>query len=287
MNVSFEKPSATPVVEAEVVAKVDLAPAAVVPTATALVPAPPAAVSAPSAVQFDDENIGFEEVILPRINIVQKVGDLSNIFTPGEIVLNQALVIYQPAKVVDGVVKEPGSGPLNLTVLGFRRIQYAEKVVGGERGTLVNSEAEIEKAGGTLDYKTWDESVKASKVPGSTTPAKKYFQPLRTAFILIEKPVAVEDPDHNLFTYEFQGRYFALALWSMKGTSYTNGAKQIFTAKKLGYLRNGYTSTGVSCSTKLEKYGENFAWIPVLKAGVKNDEAFRDWCRTEVLGVGH
>jgi hypothetical protein len=71
---------------------------------------------------FDDENIGFEDIRLPRLNIVQKVGDLSTIFTPGEIVLNQNLVIHSPGK--DG----KGDSPINFTVLGFKKKQFVEKV---------------------------------------------------------------------------------------------------------------------------------------------------------------
>jgi hypothetical protein len=139
MEVSFERKS--PEVPASSAAVIDvqatpaeapavtapIAPATEIPaTAVARVETPsvPAVVDSPAA--FDDENIGFEDIILPRINIVQKVGDLSNVFTPGEIVLNQQVVIHEPAIPA----AKRTTSLLVITILGFKRKQYTEKVEG-------------------------------------------------------------------------------------------------------------------------------------------------------------
>ncbi len=261
------------------------APAAAIPTSAAVVPAAPAAVApANSPLDFDDDNIGFEDVILPRLNIVQKVGDLSNIFTPGEIVLNQASCIHEPANPEKG---KAGTGPLNLIILGFRKRQFVEKVDGGEMGLLLNSEAEIEKHGGTLDFKEWQNSVAESKKPGSTVKPMRYFQKLATAVGLVERPahLATVDADNILFPYECEGRFYALVLWSMKGTAYTHSAKKIFTHRKLGHLRGGYLKQGYTLTTKLEKFGSNFAYVPVLGVGPKTTPAFESFLRAQILGA--
>lgn len=241
--------------------------------AVAVVPnTPTAVVQSDSPSIFNDEDIGFDDIRLPRLNIVQKVGDLSNIFTPGEIVLNQSAVIHEPA---DPVKNKVGNKPLIITVLGFKKRQFCEKVVGGDMGLLVNTEAEVVAKGGTLDYKEWQQS----------NGAKKYFQRLATALLLVQKPEHYQDTDDLMFPYECEGKKYALALYSMKGTSYTNAAKHIYTARKIGHLRPGYPVQAWSLTTKLEKFGDNYAHIPIIKPGPKSTEAFLTFAR-EVLGAG-
>lgn len=246
------------------------------PTATYDVPLVPAARSDIGLV--NDQDIGFDDIILPRINIVQKVGDLSEIFTPGEIVLKQALVVYSPAK---GETK--GTAPLNVTIIGFKKTQYAEKVAGGKQGILAHTEQEIAKHGGTLDYKEWDASVAENKVNPQVRPLR-LFQRLATALCLVEKPDFLADVDHVEFPYESEGKYFALVFWSMKGTAYTHAAKTMFTARKIGHLRSGYNKQSWSLTTKVEKFGENYAAVPVVKPGAKTSESFQKFV-LDVMGM--
>lgn len=269
---------------------IDTTPVAAIPTAAA--PAPVTALATvptggavtkahdPTAIDNDD-NIGFDDVILPRINIVQKVGDLSAIFPGGNIVLNQQVEIHEPLFIhpEDPKLNKPGTGLLTLTVIGFRKRQFTEKVAGGKLGMLLNTEEDVVKNGGTLDYNEWKASVEAAKIAGNP-PAKRRFERLATALILIEKPEFLTDADHVLFPYDFEGKYYTLCLWSMKGISYTSGAKLMFTARKIGHLRAGYSAQSWSVTTKLETYGDNMAYKPILKPGAKNSDSFRKFCRT-------
>lgn len=294
MKVSFSKTAAaapsptetvtetvpTPAADVVIPVTTTVTPAADIPTqpanASAVAVRPPSAVSTSTAVPaYNDEDIDFGDIILPRLNIVQKVGDLSNIFTPGEVVLNQNLVIHDPKK----------TPAVNFTVIGFKKKQFVEKVEGGAMGALYNSEDDVVSHGGTLDYKEWQESVKSAKETGGK--ALKYFQRLATALLLVERPAGIPDEDHTVFPYECEGKWYALALWSMKGTSYTNGAKTIFTARKIGHLRSGgYPSQAWTLTTKLENYGGNFAYIPVVKPGAKSTPAFVAFVK-DILGSGN
>ena len=268
-------PTASPV-EGVVVESVTTAAAPV--TAVAVVDAPAQPVQrADSLPLFDDQNIGFEDIILPRINIVQKVGDLSEIFTPGEIVLKQSLVIHNPGKT-----GTPGDAPLNIIVLGFKKTQFAEKVAGGAQGILAHTEQEVVKHGGTLDYKEWQNSEAAAKAGNGK--ALRYFQRLATALVLVEKPTTIQDEEHIEFPYECEGKFYALVLWSMKGTAYTHAAKAMFTARKIGHLRSGYSKSAWGLTTKSEKFGDNYAYVPVVKPGLKTSEVFQKFCLT-VLGL--
>lgn len=262
-------------------APVDVAPAPAPSTAVAIVDVPAGPVTRTDSLPlFDDQNIGFEDIILPRINIVQKVGDLSEIFTPGEIVLKQSLVIHSPGKpAVGNVAAVPGTPPLTLIVLGFKKTQFAEKVAGGAQGILAHTEQEVAKHGGTLDYKEWEAST---KTPGAKP--LRLFQRLATALVLVEKPAHIADEEHIEFPYDCEGKYYALVLWSMKGTAYTHAAKQMFTARKIGHLRAGYNKSAWTLTTKSEKFGDNYAFVPVVKVAGKTSGDFQKFALT-VLGL--
>lgn len=275
---------ATPVVPAAPAAPatpaLPMVPVAAVPVAVAQTDEPP--------MFYDDENIGFNDIRLPRINIVQKTGEMSNVFQQGEIVLNQVLPIYTPPVLKDGAIVKPGTKPLNLIILGFRKKQYVEKVASATMGALCNTEEEVGRLNGTLSYKEHETKV-ANGIPS------KLFQELATAIILIEKPEHLADADHIEFAHECEGRYYALVLWGMKGGSYTNGYKAFATARKMGHLKTirvdgkivggGYISYSWSLGTKLETYKTgNFAWIPVVTNGAKSTPKFLEFARN-LLGA--
>ena len=97
---------------------------------------------------------GFKDVILPRLNIVQSIGQLKDQFPQGALVYGQSLVLFTPP-VIDratGNIKTPALPPVEITIIGWRPTRFVEKIQGGDRGMIVNSEDEVRAAGGTLDY---------------------------------------------------------------------------------------------------------------------------------------
>jgi hypothetical protein len=198
-----------------------------------------------------DEEVDMKEVILPRINIVQKVGELSDRFTPGEIVLNSDLVLPKP---------------LRILVLGFAPKAFVEKVEGGGRGQIFHSEAEVVAAGGTLD---WNEA-KSTKKP--------LYQKLDKVLLLLECPAGI-DPLH--FPYEREGKNYAIISWNLKGSGYTYGAKIFKTARKLGVLRNGYRMAWWSLETEKKVNEGNTYYVPKLKATETTTQEFREWVASD------
>lgn len=266
MKVSFDGKPSAPVIDAEVVQghACAIAPASEIPTCSALAVRPPAAIAVPrsdSVPGYDDDDISFEDIILPALNIVQGIGDLSQIFTPGEIVLNQSLVIHEPANPVRKTV---GTPPLSLTVIGFRKRKFVEDVKFGEPCNVFSDEQGVVNAGGTLDF---NEAKATGKV---------LYNRLATGLFLVQKPAHIADEDHLVFSQGCEGKWYSLALWSMKKTGYTGGAKIIYTAKKQGHLREGgYPSFSWNLTTKLKPFGNgNSAHVPVLTPGVRNTPEF-------------
>lgn len=250
---------------------------AVVPQSQAVVPVQPASGAvteyrARPGYGDDSDGLRASDIKLPRINIVKKVGPLSEIFTPGDVVLNQEIVIYKSDKI-DPVTKNkiPQSKPLRVVVAGFRPDRYAEKTEGGDMGNIFDSIEEVVAAGGTIDY---NEAEATAKPP---------YQLLSECLVLIEKPEDVDSPE---FSYIADGKKYAAALWANKGGDYTNGGKIIRTARKAGWLkddinpatkeitvRRGYPFGIWEITTTIKQYRSgNFSPIPVLRRPLANFE---------------
>lgn len=269
-TVSFQKTDgpaslAPEVATAEVVASV---PASAIPvnTSTAVAvaqPSAPPAVATPNAFN-DDENIDPRDLSLPRLNIVQKVGDLSNIFTPGDLVLDGSLVLADSGKELG-----KKSGNIRVVVIGFQATKFVEKVEGGGQGRTIATEKELVAANGTLDFNE-------AKATG-----KSWYQRSTTALVLIEQPA---NDKSNYFGTVIEGKKYALALWTLKGTGYTNGARPIMTKRKIGELRGavGYRGGVFNVASKLQKYGTNFAFTPVVDLTELTSDTFK----TELAALG-
>lgn len=272
--------SATPVANAAAPAAPVSAPVAPVQAAPAQ-PAPAAPVAAVGPVKpaagavteykgrpayaDDSENLRTGDITLPRMNIVQKVGDLSNIFTSGDVVLNKESVLFQ-APITDPKTKAVTfpSPALQIVVCGFRPDRWAEKTEGGEQGNIVDSVEQVVAGGGTISYEEAEQT------------GKPLFQQLSEALILIQQPEGVIDPS---FSYVADGKKWAPALWAMKGSAYTNAAKVFRTTRKAGWLKDeidpqtgqitkksAYFHGLWEFTTQIKGYRSGFfAWIPVVK----------------------
>lgn len=219
-----------------------------------------AAVTAPAhpTVLLGDRLPEVEDIIFPRINIVQKVGELSNQQPQGAIMLARSLLLFElPIKDNKGSILTPGTPPVEIVVLGFKAKRWQEKIDWGsdDRALILDSEEAVIRNGGTTSYQEWE----LKKGEGM-----RLFVPMVDALLGIRKPDHVDDPEGVNFCYDVGGQKWALALWTLKGTSYTGAAKVWFTARATGCLRKGYPSFTWNLSTALKPFGKNFAYVPVL-----------------------
>jgi hypothetical protein len=210
---------------------------------------------------FQDDGssgIDFSDLVLPRLNIVQKVGDLSQVFEPGTLCLGKTVALDQPAI---------------LAVASFAPKRFVEKIEGGgAQGRIAKTPQEVVQMGGTIDYNEAKET------------GRPLFQTLATALCVLRK--GADDPS-EVFAFEApDGERYALVLWSMKGSAYTNAAKILFTARKTGLfgigkrsrMITGFLNEFISLETEAKKYqGGNWAMIPVINIHSETTEAFRAW----------
>lgn len=221
-----------------------------------------------------DDLPAFKDVMLPRLNLVHDIGSLKDTFSPGELVWGQQTVLFTPPVVnkQTGNVEKQGTAPVILTVLGEVQKRFHEIVVGSMGGMIVNTESEVRSAGGTLDYSEWKLKQSAGM---------KRFGPLLDLLVVVRRPEIVKDDD-TVFGFEVEGHKYALGLWSLSKTSYTEAYKKSLGIHRLtGVLKGkrseggGYPAHSFAVSTRLQPYqGGNKAWVPVVIPNTKSTPAF-------------
>lgn len=272
-EISFAKnPEVSPAIPVEATPSLAVA---CQPPVTAVAPQNPT----PSGLMLGDTLPSFDQIIVPRLNLVQSIGGLKDSYSPGSIVYGQQLCLYTPQRVnkATGHVDDPGTAPVTVVCLGFKPMRYVEKIAGGVRGLLVNSEAEVKANGGTTEWAEWN-MKKASGL--------KLFQPMAEALMMVQRPEIVAD-DGSTFGYEVEGNKWALALWSLKGTAFTQAFKKTFaTARAMGVLRGGYPTHVFSLATRLDTFSgtTNTAWVPVLLPLHKTPASLLEFAKSVLTG---
>lgn len=281
MEVKFGNAEGTSVVEKQTVetpvegVKVETTNTYKAPPATVTEPATQAVTTTgPGVFRLGDRLPGFKDVILPRFNIVQNVGDLKDQFAPGALVFNKDTVLYTPP-VIDqqkGVITKPGLPPVTLYVIGIVSERFSEKIKGGIGGEIVDTEAEVRAAGGTLDYKEWE--LKQNE-------GMRRFEPLIDLLVAIEKPEHISD-DGTVFGFPVGKKHFTIGFWGCKGTSYTHAVKKVFNLHRLtGVLRGGYYTHSFNVTTRIEnnkKQGFSY-WVPVCTPKEKTSPEVLEFIR--------
>jgi hypothetical protein len=201
---------------------------------------------------------------LPRINIVQSVGPLSEDYEAGSVVLNKDIVLLPAAS--DPKV---WGDPLHVTVLNAKK-QFQENVEYGndDMPETVDTLEEVTARGGWIDWR------------GEEKPP---WRPMLTALLLIEAP-------NELLAEEFSiqgpdGKAYELALWTMKGSAYSRAGKAINTAARFA-LRNKETGLPElhkgkwTLQVRREKLGTNLVFVPRLRQHGKHDDEFIEFITT-------
>lgn len=194
--------------------------------------------SAPPASPYTDE-YETQDIVIPRLNVAQKVGELGDIFEPGAVILNKEVVLPTPFLFV---------------VVGALPKQFSEKIQGGALGRLLNSRQAVLDADGVF-------TKREAEATG-----KPLFQDLVTFDVLVERPAEFDDVS-GLFSYEADGEFYAPARYTTKGSSYFSVGKKLLSAKAMGSLKGGW-SNGVweFLPPVLTTFGPNKVFVPQVKA---------------------
>jgi len=193
--------------------------------------------------------IGRSDLNMPRLSLVQSVGPMSELFKPGQLVLNKETVLTDGDKPVTVIV-------INIKKAYKENLKYEED---GPMPRVLNTLAEVKAEGGTVEY------------AGDEPPS---WIPYANTLILVEST-----EDNPAFPFEHNGKFYAAALWTLQKTSYTRAAKAIFTAAEYALRGKPLCAGRWSLGTKREKLGQNFVYVPVFRMTGKNDDAFVAWVK--------
>ena len=205
--------------------------------------------------QYDDlvGEIQGDDLILPRINLTQKVGDLGDQFGPGVIVFQKEQVLWKE-----------GQPPLNLVVLhGQKRYQENTEFGSDEMGQVVDSLEEVKALGGWIDWR--DGADGRREAPP--------WAPRLDVVCVVEAP---EGADTSLFPFQFGGKAYAAAVWTLSKSGFTSAGRTILTARAT-FLRDGYR-TGMWQVTAGKRQGpKGIYFVPCFRASGKTEEGFREF----------
>ena len=213
--------------------------------------AAPEAVSAPAdtAVAIPAGDGGFtgsmdkSDIVIPRLSVVQKVGDLSELFPPGTVVLNKRLVLANIGEA------------LTITVVRARKYFMEALPFGDERRPRMFDDHHAVAAAGLSVVPKWQSGVDPTAKPV-----------LDCVIAIHGKPGNDTAPE---FAMNHDGQRYALALWSIGSPSaYNSVAKALLSAKQM-YLKSFVEQQWLLTVTK-EKFGTNTVFVPSVKPSVGN-----------------
>lgn len=190
-----------------------------------------------------------KDVVWPRLNLVQAVGPLSQVFTPGQVILNKDQVIGGPDK------------PVTVTLLRMKKI-FEEKLPYGSEimPRVFETENAAREAGLAPLY-----DKQAGDMPR--------YSPVLDCEILVENK---GDDEQGNFSMEFGGKRYARALFTLRSTAYNATGKQFISAAMFG-LRAGLHTAYWEITPKREKVGKNMVWLPRARLVNRHTPEFCAW----------
>jgi len=192
-----------------------------------------------------------EDLIVPRINVVGKTGNLSDQFSPGSLVLNKEFEVVEKEE------------DLEIVVLAFaKKYQEDTDFDSEEMGRVFNNKHEMLEAG----YQCTDYD------------GEGFCQPMANFILLAKKPEAFED-EIGLFTFEApDGSEWGMFEMTCAKTAYKTTGKEVATFLTIN--RGRATPIPLhkakwNLKTGLKRFRENSWWSPFFKrAGTLDDELY-------------
>ncbi len=176
------------------------------------------------------------------LSIVAKTGEMSNTFTPGDLVLNGEFVIGGPKNPVDLV-------PIMFEKLYQNDLHRDLKEFGKEVKSAVN----VLDLGGIVEYR-----------PSEDKTSRHFWKPIIKALFLVKKPEGVNPAAAMFFPFEVNGEdYGVIGYTARTKTAYNGIAIPLASVKRAG---KSIRAKVYRLSTKGETW-EDKSWIqPALRA---------------------
>jgi hypothetical protein len=201
---------------------------------------------------------GVEDIRLPRLNLVNKVGDLSNTFTPGTYVIDKETEINK----IDPQNKNLS---IPLRVIPVRlKAEYQESLPYDPdvRPRVFKTAEEVRLHGGVVAY-----------VRGEGKFAK-----VGHIEFLIEAPADLSEESSSPFFYSIGDRKYARVLYTASSTAYAETASILYNDVRVGHLAKvGLGGGFYLLGAKIKTGDKGTWWIPSLKtAGEVSSDALAE-----------
>jgi hypothetical protein len=189
---------------------------------------------------------GADDVRLPRLNLVNKVGDLSNLFTPGTWVINKEHQITE----IDANNKGLGGA---LRVIAVRlKVEYQESLPYDPdvRPRVFQTAEEVRLAGGQVAYGRGEgKFAKAGHIE-----------------FLIQEPETLSEEAAASFFYVLGDKRYARVIYTASSTAYAETAQILYSDYKVGHLnKTGLSGGFYSLGAKIKTGDKGTWWIPSMK----------------------
>jgi hypothetical protein len=188
----------------------------------------------PGGARGIEGEITSKDIILPRINLVQKTGPLVDAgLIPGSFVFDKEVLLSN------------GKDPLEITVLRLVK-QYKQKLEYGNPETpqVYTTQQEVIDNGGSLRYGE-----------------PNFFQEIAHLFLAIAKPDTISEEHASHFYREQGGKQYTNAVFTVASTAFTAVGKKVI---KAGYsqLRDGLWLGRWNLTSSLQKNTKGSWFIP-------------------------
>lgn len=193
-----------------------------------------------------DNNISRDDIILPRVNLVQKSGKLCDDFAPGTFLFEKQVVLAKPGDEFTAVV-------LGTSKYFQEKVEYGSS----EFGRRANSEEEVRSLGGTTTFGIAD---------------KPYFQHVADLLLAVKAPEGTDEEALSLFPFPYKDENYAIAVYTVAASAYTSLAKRIFT-DSLYTLKAGLHLGEYSIKSDLKRNAANSWYVPVAGMPKKYSDA--------------
>lgn len=178
----------------------------------------------------------------PRLNVVAKVGDLSNQFDPGSIVLSKELLL---------VLKDQA---LNVVPVKIRKRFQEDTEFGEEMGETASTLQEVLSKGGQIKDRNAD----------------NFWTKLLDIVFLVEKPATADEKLKLALDLAFNiviaDKSYTFAAYTARKSSYTSVAVPIITAMQQG---RGVQDIMYTMTSALSKFNGNTWFKPTLRPAGK------------------
>lgn len=200
------------------------------------------AVAAPSRASAGiSGEITQEDLKVPRVNLVQKSGQLCDNFAPGTFLFEKKIVLAKHGE------------SFTATALRFRKY-YQEKVEFGTSNDMpakANTAEEVRALGGSLIYGH-----------------DRYFQEVADIMLAVKAPADLEE-DHEYFGYSDGVDNYGLAIYTIAASAYTSLGKRLLTDATF-LLKDGLWTGQYEIVSELRKNASNSWYVPVGKFAGKH-----------------